>query len=340
MKRPAIAAPAAAVPLAALRAIVPAVALLAALALPPGPPAFASEAPLRVLASTSDLADLVRIVGGDPVDVSCLCKGPEDPHFLDARPSFLKLANRADLVVVTGMDYEIGYMPLILRDCANADVRPGGRGYVDASARVRKLQVPGGGAPSRALGDVHAHGNPHYLMDPANAGIVVEDIARALSALRPAAAAEFASRAAKFREAVTDLLLGGKDASGSRKDGLLDRFKPFKGAPVISYHDDMVYLAARLGLEVAGTIESKPGVPPTARHLRELTQLAKARGVKVVLYETFQHVAPVESFCAETGAHAVLIAHQPGALEGVPDLLTMYRKNAEAILAALEQGSP
>lgn len=302
--------------------------------------AFAAEAPLRVLASTTDLADLVRVVGGDGVLVSCLCKGPEDPHFLDARPSFLRLANRAELVVVTGMDYEAGYMPLLLRDCANPDVRPGGPGYVDASARVRKLQVPVGGAPSRALGDVHAHGNPHYLMDPASAVIVAEDIARALSGPRPADAAGFASRAEAFREAVTDLLLGAKDAQGSRSGGLLDRFKPHKGAPVISYHDDMPYLAARFGLEIVGTIESKPGVPPTARHLKDLTELAKARVVKVVLYETFQPAAPVEAFCGETGAKAVLVAHQPGAVEGVPDLLTMYRENAEAILAALERGSP
>lgn len=302
--------------------------------------ASAEEDRLRVLASTSDLADLVRVVGGDRVDVSCLCKGPEDPHFLDARPSFLKLANRADLVVVTGMELEVGYMPLILRDCANADVRPGGRGYVDASARVRKLQVPEGGTASRALGDVHPLGNPHYLMDPANAVIVAEDIARALADLRPEGAADFKARAAKFREAVADLLLGAKDASGERKDGLLDRFKPYKGAPVISYHDDMLYLAARLGLEVAGTVETKPGVPPTAKHLGDLKEQAKARGVKVVLYETFQPAAPIEAFCSETGARAVLLAHQPGAFDGMPDLLTMYRRNAEAILAALKGGTP
>jgi zinc/manganese transport system substrate-binding protein len=300
--------------------------------------AWADETPLRVLTSTTDLAGIVRTVGGDRVDVSSLCKGPEDPHFLDARPSFLKLANRADMVVVTGMELEVGYMPLILRDCANADVRPGGRGYLDASARIKKLQVPAGGAPSRAHGDVHALGNPHYLMDPANAVIVAEDVARALGTLRPADAKEFESRAAAFREQVRELLLGKEDASGARKEGLLDRFRPFKGAPIISYHDDMPYLAARLGLEVAGTIESRPGVPPTASHLRDLREVAKGRGVKVVLYEVFQPEAPVEAFCKDTGARAVLVAHQPGAFEGVSDLLEMYRRNADAILAALKGG--
>ncbi|HEX5136496.1 MAG TPA: metal ABC transporter substrate-binding protein [Planctomycetota bacterium] len=298
--------------------------------------ARADETSLNVLASTTDLADIVRVVGGDRVDVSSLCKGPEDPHFLDARPSFLRLANRADMVVVIGMELEVGYMPLILRDCANADVRPGGRGYVDASARIRKLQVPAGGAPSRAHGDVHALGNPHYLMDPANAVIVAEDVARALGELRPARAKEFESRAAAFRDKVKELLLGKEDASGSRKDGLLDRFRPYKGAPIISYHDDMPYLAARLGLEVAGTIESRPGVPPTASHLKDLREVAKGRGVRVVLYEVFEPEAPVQAFCGETGARAVLVAHQPGAFEDAPDLLAMYRRNADAILAALK----
>jgi zinc/manganese transport system substrate-binding protein len=311
-----------------------ALALLAAALL-----AHAGEEPLHVLTSTTDLADLVRIVGGDQVDVSSLCKGPEDPHFLDARPSFLRLANKADLVVVDGMELEVGYMPLILRDCANGKVRPGTPGYLDASARVKKLQVPEGGTASRAMGDIHPLGNPHYLMDPANAVIVAEEIAGALSDLRPAGTADFKKRAAGFREEIADLLLGAKDASGVRKDGLLERFKRYRGAPIVSYHDDMVYLASRFGLEVAGTIETKPGVPPTARHLSELKDQAKAKGVKVVLYETFQPAAPVTSFCDETGARAVLVAHQPGAVEGVSDLVLMYKKNAEAILKALEGGA-
>jgi ABC-type Zn uptake system ZnuABC Zn-binding protein ZnuA len=305
-----------------------------------GAGASAAPEPVRVLTTTTDLADIARIVGGDAVDVASLCKGPEDPHFLDARPSFIRLANRAELVVATGMEYEIGYLPLILRDSANPRIRPGGPGYVDASARVRKLKVPEGGTASRALGDVHRLGNPHYLMDPANAAIVAEDVARALAGIRPAAAAEFERRAKDFRETVKDFLLGVADAAGERKGGLLERFAPYKGAPLVSYHDDMVYLAARLGLEVAGTIESKPGVPPTAQHLGRLKELARARGVKVVLYECFHPAAPVEAFCKETGARAVLVAHQPRAIEEAADLLAMYRRNTDALLAALKGESP
>jgi zinc/manganese transport system substrate-binding protein len=300
----------------------------------------AQEAPLRVLTTTTDLADIVRAVGGDRVQVSSLCKGPEDPHFLEARPSFLRLASRADMVVVAGMDYEAGYLPLLLRDCGNADVRPGGRGHVDASARVRKLQVPAGGAPSRAHGDVHAYGNPHYLLDPANAVIVAEEVARALGGLRPADAKAFGARAEAFRGSVEELLFGPSDDSGSRAGGLLERFRPYKGAPVVSYHDDMPYLAARFGLEVVGTIEPKPGVPPTARHVDELKKLAKARGVKAVLHTSFQPKAPVEALCAGTGAKAVLIAHQPRATDDAPDILAMYRRNAEAILRALQGDGP
>jgi ABC-type Zn uptake system ZnuABC Zn-binding protein ZnuA len=302
--------------------------------------AAAAPEPIRVLTTTTDLADIVRTVGGAEVEVSSLCKGPEDPHFLDARPSFIRLANRAELVVATGMEYEAAYLPLILRDAANPAVRPGGAGYLDASARIRKLQVPEGGAVSRAQGDVHGRGNPHYLMDPANAVIVAEDVAQALAWRRPAAAESFAARAKDFRAAVADLLLGAADPSGARKGGLLERFRPHKGAPVISYHDDMVYLAARLDLLVVGTIESKPGVPPTARHLAELKERSKALGVKTVLHESFQPAAPVEAFCRETGARAALLAHQPGALEGTGDLLSMYRRNAEVLLDALGGAPP
>jgi ABC-type Zn uptake system ZnuABC Zn-binding protein ZnuA len=177
-------------------------------------------------------------------------------------------------------------------------------------------------------------------MDPANAAIVAEDVAHALAGLRPGAAADFELRARELREAMQELLLGAADARGERKGGLLDRFRPHKGAPVVSYHDDIVYLAARLGLEVVGTIESRPGVPPTAQHLSRLKELAKARGVKAVLYERFHPVAPVEAFCAETGARGVLIAHQPRATDDAPDLLATYRRNAELLLAALEGKSP
>jgi ABC-type Zn uptake system ZnuABC Zn-binding protein ZnuA len=281
-------------------------------------------------------------VGGARVTVQSLCRGPEDPHFLDARPSFIRQGNQADLLVVVGMDLEAGYLPLILRNGANPRIRPGSPGFLDASARIRKLEVPEGGQASRALGDVHPHGNPHYLMDPSNAVIVGDDVARALTALRPEGAADFAANAKRLRDDVTELLLGKPpdgEPSGKRAGGLLDRFEPHKGAAVVSYHADMIYLAVRLRLDVVGTLEPKPGVPPTAAHVRDLAARAKAAKAKAVLYESFQPVGPVQSFAAQTGAKPVLMAHQPDATDDADDLLTMYRRNADALFRALSEAS-
>jgi ABC-type Zn uptake system ZnuABC Zn-binding protein ZnuA len=292
--------------------------------------AAAAPEPLRVLTTTTDLADLVRRVGGDAVAVDCLCKGPEDPHFLEARPSFLRLARRAELVVASGMELEIGYLPLLLRECGNPRIRPGGDGYLDASARIRKKGVPD--APvTRAMGDVHASGNPHYLLDPANAVIVAKEIARSLATLRPAGADTFAKHADAFEKTIAGMLLG--------DDGLLARFRPYRGARIVSYHDDVSYLAERFGLEVVGTLEPKPGVPPTAEHVDSLVTRARAQDVRAVAYRVFQPEGPVRAFCRETGATPVRLAHQPGATEDAPDLVAMYRTNAEKLLAAVSKGA-
>lgn len=314
-------------------------AALALLALP-ARPARAAEGVVSVLTTTTDLADIVRTVGGEMVSVKSLCTGPEDPHFLDARPSFIRMAADAELLVIVGMELEVGYLPLMLRDGSNPRIKPNSPGYLDASARIRKLQVPEGGV-TRAMGDVHPDGNPHYLYDPANAGVVAEDVAHALSALRPAAAKGFDDRAKAFRAALSDLLLGAApagDAKGKRTGGMLDRFKPYKGASIVTYHDDLPYLAKRLGLEVAGTLEPKPGVPPTARHLADLAERAKAAKVKAVCHEVFQSAGQVDAFAAEIGARSVLLAHQPGAVPDATDLLSMYRRNADVLFAALSAG--
>ncbi len=313
-----------------------------ALALPllslSGPRARAASGSVSVLTTTTDLADIVRRVGGAHVSVQSLCRGGEDPHFLDARPSFIRMGNQAELLVVMGMDLEVGYLPLILRDGANPKIRPGSTGYLDASARIKKLEVPEGGQVSRALGDVHPFGNPHYLLDPANAVIVGDEVAAALSVLRPDGARDFQENAKRLREEVSDLLLGkhsGGAESGPRTGGMLESFKPYRGESVVSYHSDMLYLAQRLGLNVLGTLEPKPGVPPTASHVRDLAVQSKSGKVKAILYEVFQPEGPVQSFAQQTGARAVLMAHMPGATPDAPDLISMYRRNADVLLRAL-----
>lgn len=284
--------------------------------------AVALAAPLSVVTTTTDLSEIVRAVGGEEVSVRSLCKGPEDPHFLEARPSFLRLVHDADLLVENGLEMEAAYLPLLVRNAANPRVRPGGPGRLDASAGVKRL---GAREASRAEGDIHPGGNPHYLLDPANAAIVASAVAERLALLRPAAAAGFRERERRFRDEIEALLADWKG-----------RFAGHRGARVVSYHDDVAYLAARLELAVVGTLEPKPGVPPTASHRKSLSELARSRGVKAVLHRVFQPKGPVEALCAEAGAKPVLLAHQPGATSEATGLLAMYRANAAALLRALE----
>ena len=251
------------------------------------------------------------------------------------------MANRAELVVLNGLDLEVGYLPLLLRDGSNPAVRPGTPGYLDASRRIRKLDVPTGPI-SRAQGDVHPGGNPHYLLDPASAGVVAEDVAAALTALRPSDADGFRAGAKALREAISGLLLGtasAADPRGPRVGGLLERFKPYRGAGIVAFHDNVSYLARRYGLEVVGTLEPRPGIAPTAGHLASLAERARAAKVKAVVHNVFQSGAQTASFASGIAATAVLLAHQPGAVADAPDLLAMHRRNAEVLLAALAAGA-
>src|SRR5688572_10151317 len=178
--------------------------LLLALALPVQ---SQSPEPLRVCATTTDLAELVRAVGGPHVSVTSFCQGPEDPHFLEAKPSFLKRLSEADLLVQVGMDLEQGWLPALLDNARNAAVRPGASGHLDASRVILPLQVPGPGT-DRSKGDVHAFGNPHYLLDPLCGLAVAAAIRDALTALRNESGAEFSERYASFRGRMGTLMVG------------------------------------------------------------------------------------------------------------------------------------
>jgi ABC-type Zn uptake system ZnuABC Zn-binding protein ZnuA len=301
-----------------------------------GSPTYAAS--VNVLTTTTDLADIARKVGGSRVAVNSLCKGPEDPHFLDARPSYGRLVNQAQLVIVTGMELEVAYMPLLLRDAVNPRVRPGAAGYLDASSVIaKKLQVPAGPV-SRAMGDIHPYGNPHYLMDPVNAPTVANAIAAKLAELDPEGATAYTAGAAAFKTEIENLVLGTRpagQADAPRQGGLLRDFAPHKDAGLVTYHDDLIYFVERLKLKLLGALEPKPGIPPTASHVDALSRTAKAAGVKIVIYRTFQPMATAQRFAASTGAKVVLIAHQPNATPDSPDLISMYRRNARVLLEAL-----
>lgn len=319
----------------------------------------AAAAPLRVCATTPDLASLVRAVGGEEVEVTSFAKGTEDPHFVEARPSFVKALSLADLLVITGLDLEVGYLPPLLESARNPAVLPGGRGYLDASRAITPLDVPVG-IVDRSMGDIHAYGNPHYLLDPLSGLAVARLVAEKLGELRPGARDAFARRLEAFRRDVATRLvgaelaarydveklaalaeLGGLDrflASRGESDllgGWLGRLRPYRGTPFVDDHRLWPYFARRFALESVAHMEPRPGIPPTTRHLAEVVELMRARHVRLILASAYYDPRHARFLAEQTGARIAVLAHQVGARPGTEEYLDMVDHNVSAILAAL-----
>jgi zinc/manganese transport system substrate-binding protein len=258
---------------------------------------------IRVVATLTDLADLTRNVGGEFVEVRSLATGIEDTHGVPMKPSFVPLLNRADLVVLVGFDCEHAFLPALLEASKNPRILAGKPGYVDCSKGVTPMDVPK--STDHSEGDVHPYGNPHYMLDPVLAESAVKTICDALIAVAPEHAADFARN---------------RDAYLARLDAKIVEWKtalaPYKGTKFVSYHEHWPYFAERFGLVYYGTIELKPGVDPTPRHIEELVSSMKADHVPIVVREP-QFPEKVPALIAkQTSAKLIKLPIMPG---GVPD---------------------
>jgi len=322
-------------------------------------PLRAETAPLEVLATTTDLRELAKEIGGDDVAVACLMKGPEDPHFLEARPSFVRAAARADVLLLNGLDLEVGYEPLLVGDSRNAKIQRGAPGHVDCSAGIAVLEVPAGPV-DRSQGDVHPSGNPHYLLDPVRAKQAAATIAEALKRAAPDRAAKFDERLAAFRRRVDvemfgEVLLAAQPADRLERrlqDGTLAKFlkdrgldgklgglaakmAPHAGARVVSYHSTFRYLLDRFHVAEAEKLEPKPGVPPSPRHLADVVKRMREGGIRVVLSASHQPERTAASVAEQVGGRSLRLAHQPDSLPGTSGYLATVRHNVEALASAL-----
>lgn len=277
---------------------------------------------LQVVTTLPELAAIARAVGGEEVEVESIAKGSQDPHYLEAKPSFMRLINRADLLVYNGLELEIGWLPLLLQGGRNPQVLPGSRGNLDASAGIRVLEVPTGEV-DRSMGDVHPEGNPHYLTDPRNGLVVAGTIASRLQALAPDRAEVFARNLEQFREELRQ-----------RISGWEERAKGFKGQRVVAYHKQWEYLADWLGLGIADYIEEKPGIPPSPRHISSLVERMQREGIQLVLYANYQDAVAPERVAAQAGGRAVALPAAVGGEEGIETFTDMF----ELIVKRLEQG--
>jgi ABC-type Zn uptake system ZnuABC Zn-binding protein ZnuA len=328
---------------------------IALLALTLGLGLAAGAEPLRVVATVPDLGSLAEAVGGEDVAVTVLVKGPQDPHFLEPRPSFVRALHEADVFVVVGMELEIGWVPPLLKTARNPGILPGSPGHVDASAAIVPLEVPQGSV-TRAMGDVHPYGNPHYLTDPVNGLRVAALLRDRLSERRPEAAPAFAARYRRFADELAARLVGpdaaaGRDGeevvraveegraatllAGAPAGGWLGTLRAAAGRPAVEDHKLWEYFARRFGLELVGTLEPKPGIAPTTRHLEDVVRMVEERRVGVILTSPYFDPRHARWVAERTGARVVTLAHQAGAREGALDYLSTVDYNVHALAEAV-----
>ena len=296
--------------------------LVFVLALPLG--AFA-QGKLNVVTTTEDLGSLAREIGGDKVSVTALAKGYQDPHFVDPKPSFILAVSRADVLIVVGRELEIGWLPPLLTSSRNSKIQLGGNGYLDASLNVKILEIPTGQI-TRAMGDVHPLGNPHYWLEPGNGRRIAQAIRDKFSQLSPGNASYFAQRYGDF-----DTRLA---AAEKRWDAAL---APYKGTKLVTFHRSWPNFMERWGLDVIGYVEPKPGIPPTPQHTLEVIDAMKREGAKLIIVEPYFDLKTPQSIASQVGGKVLVLAPSVGGTKEATDYIQLFEYDVNQLAAALKQ---
>ena len=269
-----------------------------------------ASAQLRVVATTPDLASVAREIGGDRINVVALAKPTEDPHFVDAKPSFIVTLNRADALIEGGAELELGWLPPLMENARNTKIAAGAPGHVVASEGIRLLEIPT--SFDRSKGDIHSLGNPHFMVDPVSAKIVARNIASHLGQIDPKNAATYNSNLARFNSTIDAKLAGWQR-----------QLAPYRGAKIVTYHRDFIYLAQRFGLTIVDELEPKPGIAPSPSHLAQVILEMKRDNAKVILVQPFQNRKTAETVARQTGATVLDTPQQPGAVSGTKTYFDM-----------------
>jgi len=288
-------------------------------------PQLAAAKKLNVVTSTTDLAALAQEVGGDKINVEAIARGYQDPHFVEAKPSFLLKLKNADLLVSVGLDLEIGWLPPLITQSGNGRIQPGANGYLDASQFAEILEIPTGKV-TRAEGDVHPLGNPHYWLDPDNGRRVAKGIAGKLSELDPGDQAYFQQRFSDFDNRLNE--------AEKRWDS---QMAPYRGRKVVTYHRSWPNFAKHFGLEVIGYVEPRPGIPPTPSHTIELINLMKRENVKVMLIEPYFDLRTPNSVASQTGGKVLVMPPSVGGEKGTEDYFKLFDYDLAMLKQAFDQ---
>jgi ABC-type Zn uptake system ZnuABC Zn-binding protein ZnuA len=290
-------------------------------------PSIAAAKKLNVITATTDLASLAQEVGGDKINVESMARGYQDPHFVEAKPSFLLKLQRADLLVVVGLQLEIGWLPPLITQSGNSRIQVGANGYLDASQFAEILEIPQGSI-TRAMGDVHPLGNPHYWLDPDNGRRVARGIAGKLGEMDPEDAAYFQQRFQDFDRRLSE----------ADKKWQAD-MKPFHGRKVITYHNSAPNFAHHFGLNVVGFVEPRPGIPPTPSHTLEVINMMKRDHVEVIMVEPYFDRKTPDSIARESGGTVVEYLPSVGGVKEVTTYFQLFDYDI-ALLTKAFQANP
>jgi zinc/manganese transport system substrate-binding protein len=284
----------------------------------------AAATKLNIVASTADMAALTQEVGGDKINVESIAKGYQDPHFVEAKPSFLLKLRQADLLISVGLQLEIGWLPPLITQSGNPKIQAGASGHLDASQFCEILEVSQG-TVTRAEGDVHPQGNPHYWLDPDNGRRIARGIAAKLTDLDPGDKAYFEQRFQDFDKRLS--------AAEQKWDALM---KPYRGQKIVTYHRSFTSFAKHFGLEVIGYVEPRPGIPPTPGHTIELIGLIKREKCKAVLVEPYFDLKTPQSIGRETGAQVIAYLPSVGGEKQVTTYLELFDYNIGLLVKAFQ----
>jgi zinc/manganese transport system substrate-binding protein len=284
-----------------------------------------AAAALQVVTTTADLGSLAQEIGGDRVTVTALAKGYQDPHFVDPKPSFILAVSRANLLIVIGRELEIGWLPPLINSSRNAKIQPGASGYLDASLNVKILEIPTGQI-TRAMGDVHPSGNPHYWLEPDNGRRIAQAIRDKLSSLSPGDREYFSQRYNDFDARLAE--------AQKRWNGIMALYK---GTEIVTYHRSWPNFTDAFGLDVMGYVEPKPGVPPSPTHTLELIAEMKRQGAKLIIVEPYFDLKTAQSIANQVGGKVLVLAPSVGGAKEATDYIKLFDYDINLLAANLKQ---
>jgi zinc/manganese transport system substrate-binding protein len=283
-----------------------------------------AAAKVQVVSTLQDFASLAESVGGDRVETFALARGYQDPHFVDAKPSFILKLTRADVLIVAGLELEIGYLPPLLDQSRNDKIRPAGPGYLDASIGCDILQRPTTQV-TRAMGDVHPYGNPHYWTDPNNGRVIARAIAAKLSQVDPSGAATYQTNLAAFEGKLTE--------KEKEWDG---KMAPYSGTKIVTFHDSWPNFAKHFKLDIVGHVEPKPGIPPTPSHTLEIINLMTAQKLPVIVVEPYFDLKTPNYIASKTGATVLTFYPSVGGIPAIKTYFDLFDHDIDAFVNAMK----